>query len=58
MRGAAGLASEQLLGARWGQSVRREVKGMERMAPRLGGALGPVGLGAGLGLWLGQRRGQ
>lgn len=58
MRGAAGLASEQLLGPWWGQSARQEVKGVERVAPRLGGALGPVGWGAGPGLWLGEHRGQ
>lgn len=37
MRGAAGLASEQLFGAWWGQSVWREAKGVETVAPRLGG---------------------
>ena len=45
MRGAARLASEQLFGAWWGQSVRREAKGMERVAPRLGGPWDLVGGG-------------
>ena len=45
MRGAARLASEQLCGAWWGQSVRREAKGMERVAPRLGGPWDLVGGG-------------